>query len=124
MMIDSILLVDDNPIDLDLAKRAFSKCELCNPLQVARDGEEVMLLMQRWEAGEPVPTVILLDLRLPKVNGLEVLRWLKSHTRFKSIPVIMLTTSDEDRDIHPAYHLGANSYIVKPVDFARFVEVA
>src|SRR5262245_35496644 len=123
MMICSILLVDDNLIDLDLTKRAFDRCNLCNPLLVAHDAEEVMELMQRWESGEPAPDLVLLDLNLPKVNGLEILRRLKNHRQFKAIPVIMLTSSDEDRDIHAAYHLGANSYIVKPVDFDRLLEL-
>lgn len=122
--IGSILIVEDNSVDLDLAMRAFGRCNPFNPLQVARDGEEVMLLMRRWEDGEPAPTVILLDLHLPRVDGLEVLRRLKSHKRFKAIPVIMLTSSGEGRDIREAYRLGVNSYIVKPVDFATFTELA
>ena len=80
--------------------------------------------MRRWESGDLVPTVILLDLHLPRVDGLEILRRLKSHHRFRSIPVIMLTSSDDDRDIREAYHLGVNSYIQKPVDFGRFMELA
>src|SRR5262249_52811938 len=123
-MTDSILLVDDNLNDLDLTKRAFSKCKLFNSILLAHDAEEVMELMQHWEAGEPAPDLVLLDLNLPKVNGLEILRRLKNHQQFKAIPVIMLTSSIEERDIQEAYHLGANSYIVKPMDFARFVEVA
>jgi len=96
---------------------------LLNPINVARDGEEALALFERWEAGEPIPICILLDLKMPKVNGLEVLRRLKSHPRFSTIPVIVLTTSTEDRDIEEAYKLGCNSYIVKPVDFDKFIEV-
>ena len=122
--INSILIVEDNCVDLDLAMRAFGKCELFSPIQVARDAEEMMRLMEGWEAGELVPAVILLDLHLPRVDGLEILRRLKSHQRFKSIPVIMLTSSGDDRDIREAYHLGVNSYIQKPVDFDRYMELA
>lgn len=118
-----ILLVEDRSIDIDLMKRAFAKRKLLNPISVARDGEEALALIDRWEAGEPTPICILLDLKMPKVNGLEVLRRLKSHPRFSTIPVIVLTTSTEDRDIEEAYKLGCNSYIVKPVDFDKFVDV-
>ena len=122
--VGSILIVEDNGVDLDLAMRAFGKCQLFSPIQVARHAEDVMRLMERWEAGDPVPMVILLDLHLPRVDGLEILRRLKSHQRFRAIPVIMLTSSGADRDIREAYHLGANSYIQKPVDFGRFMELA
>src|SRR5262245_38597451 len=124
MMIDSILLVDDNPIDLDLTRRAFDRCKLNNRFQVARDAEEVMVLMQGWESGESAPDLVLLDLNLPKVSGLEILRRLKDHRQFKAIPVIMLTSSTEDSDIRAAYHLGANSYLVKPADFGGLLELA
>ncbi|HEU4767494.1 MAG TPA: response regulator, partial [Pyrinomonadaceae bacterium] len=97
-----ILLVEDRAIDIDLTRRAFDKRKLLNPLQVARDGEEAIAFFDRWEAGEPIPICILLDLRMPKVNGLEVLRRLKSHPKFSSIPVVILTTSTEDRDIEEA----------------------
>jgi CheY-like chemotaxis protein len=122
--VSSILIVEDNCVDLDLAIRAFGKCRLFNPIQVARNAEEVMVLMGRWEAGDLVPTVILLDLHLPIVDGLEILRRLKSHQRFRAIPVIMLTSSGDDRDIREAYRLGVNSYIQKPVDFGRYLELA
>ncbi len=91
---------------------------------VARDGEEALLWIPRWEAGEPTPAVILLDLNMPRVDGLTVLKTLKTHPEFKEIPVVVLTTSKEDRDISKAYELGVNSYIVKPVDFDNFMEVA
>jgi len=119
-----ILLVEDNPMDLDLTQRAFARRKLVNPIQVARDGEEALAYLSRWEAGEAPPAVILLDLKLPKVDGLEVLRQLKAHAQFRVIPVVILTTSSEDRDIQTAYHLGASSYIVKPVNFEKFVQVA
>ena len=122
--VGSTLLVEDSAVELDLAMRAFGRRKLFNPLQVARNADEVMALMREWENGEPVPALILLDVHLPGVGGLELLRRLKSHKEFKAIPVIMLTSSGKEQDIHEAYHLGANSYIVKPVDFGRFMELA
>ncbi len=119
-----ILLVEDNPVDLDLTLRAFKSRKLTNPVEIARDGEEALAYIKKWEDGAPRPVVILLDLKLPKINGLEVLEVLKSHPRFKTIPVVVLTTSSESSDVKAAYHLGVNSYIVKPVDFDKFIEVA
>jgi CheY-like chemotaxis protein len=119
-----ILLVEDNPIDLDLSLRAFAAKKLTNPIQVARDGEEALKYMEKWEKGEPWPVVILLDLNLPKINGLEVLQKFKSHPDFKSIPVVILTTSSDSSDLKKAYLSGANSYIVKPVNFEKFLDVA
>jgi CheY-like chemotaxis protein len=119
-----ILVVEDRAVDLDLTKRAFARHRLLNPIAVARDGEEALAYIDRWEAGEPTPVFIMLDLRLPKVDGLEVLRRLKKHPTYSSIPVIVLTTSAEDSDIQEAYRLGCNSYIIKPVDFNKFMEVA
>jgi len=119
-----ILLVEDRAVDIDLTKRAFERRRLLNPIQVAKDGEEAVAFIGRWEAGEPTPICILLDLKMPKLNGLEVLRQLKSHPEFSKIPVVVLTTSTEDRDIEEAYKLGCNSYIVKPVEFDKFMEVA
>lgn len=119
-----ILLVEDNPLDLDLTLRAFSSQKLTNPILIARDGEEALAFIPRWEVGEIRPVVILLDLKLPKVNGLEVLQIIKSHPDLKTIPIVILTTSSVSTDIETAYRLGANSYIVKPVDFEKFMEVA
>jgi CheY-like chemotaxis protein len=119
-----ILLVEDNPMDIDLTRRAFVRRKLANPVEVAKDGEEALAYLSRWEAGAPLPIIILLDLKLPKVDGLEVLRQLKSHPQFHTIPVIVLTSSNEDKDIQTAYKLGANSYITKPVDFDKFLDVA
>jgi len=119
-----ILLVEDNPMDVDLTLRVFKRHHVTNVILVARDGEEALAWIGRCEAGEPPPAVILLDLRLPKVDGLEVLRGFKTHPLLRTIPVVVLTTSAEDRDIQTAYGLGANSYIVKPVDFDDFVQVA
>ena len=122
--ISPILLVEDRSTDIDLTKRAFARQRLVNPIEVARDGEEALAFINRWEAGEPLPIFILLDLKLPKVSGLEFLRRLKSRPAFSSIPVIVLTTSVEDKDIQEAYKLGCNSYIIKPVEFNKFMEVA
>jgi CheY-like chemotaxis protein len=121
---NAILLVEDNPMDVDLTVRAFKRRHLTNPIEVARDGEEALACLARWEAGAAPPAIILLDLKLPKVDGLEVLRQIKSHAQYRTIPVVILTTSGEDGDVQAAYGLGANSYIVKPVDFDAFVEVA
>lgn len=122
--IKSILLVEDNPMDVDLTKRAFARRNVANPILVARDGEEALKWIGHWEAGEPLPAVILLDLKLPRVDGLEVLRQFKSHPTFQRIPIVVLTSSSEDSDITTAYDLGANSYIVKPVEFEKFLDVA
>jgi CheY-like chemotaxis protein len=119
-----ILLVEDNPMDLDLTLRAFSKKKFANTIMIARDGEEALAYVPRWDAGEPLPSVSLLDINMPKVNGLEVLMQLKNHPRYRRIPVVMLTSSREDRDLKAAYDLGANSYIEKPVSFTKFIEVA
>ena len=119
-----ILLVEDNPMDLDLTLRAFSKKKFSNQVHVARDGEEALAFIPRWEAGEALPAVILLDINLPKINGLEVLRQLKAHERFRRIPVVVLTSSREDKDLKTAYDLGVNSYIEKPVSFNKFMDVA
>ena len=120
----SLLLVEDNPMDLDLTLRAFERKRFANRIDVARDGEEALAFMARWDAGEAPPAVILLDINLPKVNGLEVLRQLKGHARYRRIPVVMLTSSREDRDLLAAYDLGVNSYIEKPVSFDKFIDVA
>ena len=119
-----ILLVEDNPMDVDLTRRAFAKRHIVNVLEVARDGEEALDWIARWDAGHAQPVVILLDLKLPRVSGLEVLRQLKAHADYGRIPVVVLTTSREDTDVASAYALGVNSYIVKPVEFEKFIEVA
>jgi CheY-like chemotaxis protein len=119
-----ILLVEDSPMDLDLSLRALSARKIANEIVVARDGEEALGQIARWDAGAPPPVVVLLDLRLPRLSGLEVLRHLKEHPRYSAIPVVVLTTSRDDTDVREAYALGANSYIVKPVEFEKFVEVA
>lgn len=119
-----ILLVEDNPMDVDLTLRAFKRRRVTNPIEVARDGEEALAWIARWESGAPWPAVILLDLKLPKVDGLDVLRALKQHPTLRVIPIVVLTTSAESSDVQAAYQLGVNSYIVKPVEFEKFMEVS
>lgn len=123
-MLHPILLVEDNPMDVDLTRRAFVKRKLANTLEVARDGEEALTWIGKWDEEARRPLVILLDLNLPKVPGLEVLRTLKSHPVYKKIPIAILTTSKEDKDLHEAYVNGVNSYIEKPLSFENFMNVA
>ncbi|MDP3312432.1 response regulator [Lutibacter sp.] len=118
-----ILLIEDNPVDIDLTLRAFKLRKLTNPIIVARDGEEALSLMNTCLEQNNLPIVVLLDLKLPKIHGLEVLKEFKSHLDFKKIPVVILTTSADNLDIQSAYEIGANSYIVKPVNFEKFIEV-
>lgn len=119
-----ILLVEDNPVDLDLTLRAFRQSHLANPIEVARDGQEALDWIARWQAGEPLPLVILLDIKLPRVDGIEVLRQLRAQEISQDLPVVVLTSSSEDRDVKAAYAHHVNSYIVKPVNFDKFMEVA
>ena len=116
-----ILLVEDNPDDIELTLRALSRHNLANQVHVARDGAEALEFLLGDTSKATVPKVILLDLKLPKVDGLEVLRRIKESDRTKAIPVVVLTASREEPDIVKSYRLGANSYIVKPVDFEAFV---
>ena len=122
-----ILYVEDNPNDLELTLHAFNKNHLANNILIARDGEEALTLLfgdgQNPNAElSNSPKVILLDLKLPKISGLEVLQKVKSDDRTKVIPVVVLTSSKEERDIVESYRLGVNSYIVKPVDFEKFID--
>lgn len=120
-----ILLVEDNPSDIKLTKRAFKKSNLTNELQIVTDGAEALEFLFTQENGaykNPLPIVILLDLKLPKVDGLEVLERIRREERTTLLPVIILTSSKEQEDIVQSYQLGANSYIRKPVDFDQFVE--
>lgn len=120
-----LLIVEDNPHDLELAQRALKKSGLVNHIQVARDGVEALdfLFGEGEHTGRDLrhePKLILLDLKLPRVDGLEVLQRLKKDARTRAIPVVVLTSSREERDIVESYQLGVNSYIVKPVDFEQF----
>jgi two-component system response regulator len=131
MMIENsveILLVEDNPDDVELTLHALKKNKLSNHIQVVRDGAEALefLFSTGAYAGRDLnhtPKVILLDLKLPKVDGMEVLRKIKADALTRSIPVVVLTSSREERDIVESYRLGVNSYIAKPVDFEQFTEV-
>jgi len=121
-----ILLVEDNPDDIELTLKAFEKHNLANDIIVARDGEEALDILfhrDKESAGEKTPDLILLDLKLPKVDGMEVLRQVKNNSGTKFIPVIILTSSREEKDLVESYRLGVNSYIQKPVNFEKFAEV-
>jgi two-component system response regulator len=122
-----LLLVEDNPNDVELTLHVLKKHNFANRIKVARDGEEALAFLfgasgEVSSESENIPKVILLDLKLPKVNGLEVLGRIKADPRTKSIPVVVLTSSREERDLAVCYELGVNSYIVKPVDFTQFTE--
>jgi len=124
-----ILLVEDNPDDVDLTLRAFSKSRIANDVVVARDGAEALeyLTSTGKYAGKDVrelPQVVLLDLHLPKISGLEVLRAIRADPNTKLLPVVILTSSAEENDILESYGLGVNSYIRKPVDFEQFLDAA
>jgi two-component system response regulator len=123
----TILLVEDNPDDEALTLRVFKKSNILNKVVVTRDGAEALDYLfgtGRYTGRDTslMPQVILLDLKLPKVDGLEVLRRLRTDERTKLLPVVILTSSDEERDIVDSYSLGANSYVHKPVDFGQFAE--
>jgi CheY-like chemotaxis protein len=122
-----LLLVEDNPQDLELALRALRKANLSNRIHVARDGAEALefIFCEGPHAARRIidcPKVILLDLKLPKIDGLEVLKRIKGDPRTKAIPVVVLTSSKEQSDVVESYQLGVNSYIVKPVNFEQFAE--
>ncbi len=119
-----IVLVEDNPMDLDLTQRAFMKRNILNPVIVARDGEEALLKIQGLCSSTEKPLMVLLDLKLPKKDGFDVLAVIKKDPQLHSTPVIVLTSSSDSGDIKKAYDLGANSYIIKPVDYSIFVNVA
>ena len=116
----TILLVEDNPDDEALTLRAFAQQRIHNLVEVARDGQEA--LDRLLDDNRPLPTVVLLDLKLPKLDGLEVLRQLRAAPRTRRLPVVVLTSSAEERDRVEAYDGGANSYVRKPVDFLAFVD--
>lgn len=124
-----ILLVEDNPNDVELALRAFEKSRVLNEIVVARDGEQAidyLFSTGPHAARDPamMPKVGLLDMKLPKIDGLGVLRRMRADERTKRVPVVMLTSSKEEKDVVSSYDLGANSFVRKPVDFGEFVDAA
>jgi two-component system response regulator len=122
-----ILLVEDNPDDVELALYAFRRSQVTNRIQVVRDGEEALEYLFRTGAyadrANIVPRLVLLDLKLPKITGLEVLKRVRADPELRTLPVVVMTSSREDRDLTESYQLGVNSYILKPVDFAQFADV-
>lgn len=116
-----ILLVEDNPDDVELTLLAMEKNHIANEVRVARDGVEAL---ERLDRDEELPSLILLDIKLPRLDGIEVLRRIRANERTRYIPVVMLTSSREERDKLATYAIGVNSYVVKPVDFDQFVEAA
>lgn len=121
-----ILLVEDSEHDVELVLTALRRNNFANPVVVARDGEEALDVLYRRgrfaNAAEPLPLVILLDLKMPKKDGLEVLREVRADARLRVIPIVMLTSSREEADLVRSYQLGVNAYVVKPVGFAEFVD--
>ena len=123
-----ILLVEDNPDDIDITKRALKEAKVINKLWIARDGQEALDFLKHEGdykdlSSSPKPGLILLDINLPKLNGIDVLRAIKKDSNLKRIPVVMLTVSKRDEDIIKSYDNGCNSFIQKPVNFENFVEV-
>jgi len=120
-----ILLVEDNPDDVMFTLRAFSKNHIRNQIVVANDGEQALRLLLPEDGSPPLrPALVLLDIKLPKIDGLEVLRNIRDHVRTRALPVVVLTTSNEERDIVESYRIGANSFVRKPVVFGEFLEAA
>jgi two-component system response regulator len=121
-----ILLVEDNPDDVELTLRAFQKHNLSTDVVVARDGVEALdhLLPSTLPTSQVLPELVLLDLNLPKISGLEVLRRMRAEPRTRRVPVVVLTSSQEEKDIVSSYDLGANSFVQKPVDYTEFVDAA
>jgi len=122
-----ILLIEDNPIDAELTMRSLKEANFVNKLYWVKDGQEGLEFLYRTDAyaardDDDHPKLILLDLKMPKVNGIEVLQRIKSDERLRSIPVVVMTSSNEQSDITESYQLGANGYVVKPVEFGAFVE--
>jgi len=124
-----ILLVEDNPYDVELTLRAFEQSNIMNEMVVVRDGKEALdyLFCEGAYAGRDLrdaPEVVLLDLKLPKIDGLEVLRRMRADERTRRQPVVVLTSSNEEKDVVSSYNLGANSFVRKPVDFTQFTQAA
>ncbi|HEY6200723.1 MAG TPA: response regulator [Candidatus Binatia bacterium] len=124
----TILIVEDRPADVLLIRRAFMKAQIANPLQVVRDGETAVAYLAGSGAyadrqAHPLPALLLLDLKLPRKSGLEVLMWLRAQPEIRRLPVVVLTSSKETTDVNRAYELGANSYLLKPVTFESLLDM-
>ena len=124
-----ILLAEDREDDILLIRRSFTKAFITNPLLVVRDGEEVVSYLEgegKYSNRDefPLPDLLLLDLKMPGKDGFEVIKWLRKHPTLKTLPVVVLTSSQDIRDVNTAYQLGANSFLVKPMDFENFVEMS
>jgi len=124
----TILIVEDNPTDVMLIRRAFARSNIGNPIQVASDGDRAVSYLSGRDgyhdrAQYPLPALVLLDLKLPRRSGLEVLEWLRGQDALRRLPVVMLTSSRQSQDVNRAYDLGANSYLVKPVEFDDLQEM-
>ena len=121
----TILLVEDNPNDELLTLRGLNQSKIANTIVVARDGQEALdYLFGTGGRERVVPALVLLDINLPRINGLEVLRRIRSDERTKTLPVVILTSSQHDRDVVESYHLGCNGYVCKPLEFEQFVKAA
>lgn len=123
------LLVEDNEDDVILIRRAFQKAKILNPLQLVRNGEQAIAYLSGFgryanRTEYPLPSLVLLDLKMPGIDGFDVLRWIRQQHVFSDLRVIILTSSDLMRDVNLAYQLGANSFLIKPIDFERFVEIS
>ncbi|MHA2298672.1 MAG: response regulator [Candidatus Hodarchaeales archaeon] len=119
-----ILFIEDNPDDVEITLRGFKKGGLSNEIIVLRDGQEAIDYINSSDREEcPIPGLILLDINLPKIDGIEVLGKMKKHTEFKKVPVIMLTASQKEEDVTDSYELGAMKYLIKPVSFGSFLEI-
>jgi CheY-like chemotaxis protein len=124
-----ILLAEDREDDILLVRRSFAKAFISNPLQIVRDGIEAIAYLEgdgKYASREeyPLPDLMLLDLKMPRKDGFEVLKWLRRHPTLMNLPVVVLTSSEDIRDVNTAYQLGANSFLVKPMDFENFVEMS
>jgi CheY-like chemotaxis protein len=124
-----ILLAEDREDDIILVKKSFARAYISNPLQIVRDGEEAIAYLEGEgkfsnRAEYPLPDLVLLDLKMPRKDGLEVLKWIRQHPTLRGLPVVVLTSSDSMRDVNAAYQAGANSFLVKPMDFENFIEMS
>jgi CheY-like chemotaxis protein len=121
-----ILLVEDDPNDVELIRLALSNYSFINQIDIVTDGEQALnyLLGQENVAPRPLPRLVLLDLKLPKINGIRVLQTLRAHPRTRKLVIAVMTSSEEDSDLNTCYDLGVNSYVVKPLDFQQFLNVA